>query len=286
MKKIIKLGISLLLISLVFVSCETVEDVNLDRSEKPIVNITSTSVTVMGETTSEITLSTDKPSDKDLIFKLVQTSGDAVSGIDYQFAEDSALDYGVVGGRIVIPAYATTGKTEVTGISDYIDGSKSASFTLEAIESIKGIVGATKVVDLTITDFFDPTKLTIIFSWEPHATDFDIVTWSDTAANPHTEWGAGGATGSHPEIDNSIWLEDPVGTYYVNIMDWSEGIDFPYKFTLLLPNGSIQIIEGTFTGTDKSSYINDIWTAWGGGYSSYRVLMVENSGTGFTVTAL
>ena len=140
-------------------------------------------------------------------------------------------------------------------------------------------------VDLKIANVNDPTLLTIVFSW-PTEDDMDIVTWSDTDENPLTEWGDGGATGSNPEIDKSIWLSDPVGNYYVNIMDWDAGIDFNYTFTLGHPDGSVTTITGTFQGTDKSIYTNDPWTAWGDSYDSYRVLKVVNDGTKFTVTKL
>jgi hypothetical protein len=138
---------------------------------------------------------------------------------------------------------------------------------------------------LTLVNVNDPTLLTIAFSW-PTDDDMDIVTWSDTPDYPHTEWGDGGATGSNPEVDKSIWLSDPVGTYYVNIMDWDAGIEFDYTFTLGHPDGTLQIINGTFDGTDKSIYTNDQWTAWGGSYDSYRILKVVNDGTKFTVTSL
>lgn len=137
--------------------------------------------------------------------------------------------------------------------------------------------------DISVKNYNDPTLLTIIFSW-PTDDDMDIVTWSDTDDYPLTEWGDGGATGANPEMDQSIWLADPLGTYYVNIMDWGVGA-FDYKFTLGHPDGSVQIIEGTFSGV-YDDYVNDPWTAWGGAYDSYRVLKVVNDGTKFVVTEL
>jgi len=289
MKNIYKIGLSFLLIMGFLVSCQTTDPVILGRSVKPVVSVSTASVNVMGETKSVITITTATPATKDLIFKLVQTSGDAVSGVDYQFAEDSAPDYGAIGGRIVIPAYATSGSTEVTGISDFVDGTKSADFKLMSIESMQATVGGASQVSLTISDFFDPTKLTLIFGWDaPYdGNDYDMVTWSDTATYPHTEWGDGGATGANPEKDNSIWLSDPVGTYYVNVIEWGNGVDFVYHFTILHTDGSIQKISGIFKGSDTSIYTNDNWLAWGGsGYDSFRVLKVVNDGTKFTVTAL
>lgn len=139
-------------------------------------------------------------------------------------------------------------------------------------------------VDLKIQNQNDPEKLTIAMEWGDDHMDYDIVTWSDTEDYPMTEWGDGGATGSMPEIDKSIWLSDPVGTYYVNIMDW-DGPAFDYKFSIGHPNGTVQFIEGTFDRSAKE-YINDAWTAWGGSYDSFRVLRVDFDGSSFTVTKL
>ncbi len=61
---------------------------------------------------------------------------------------------------------------------------------------------------------------------------------------------------------------------------------FDYTFTLGYPDGSVQIIEGTFDSDDLGKYTMDVWTAWGGGYASYRILKVVNDGTKFVVTAL
>jgi hypothetical protein len=41
--------------------------------------------------------------------------------------------------------------------------------------------------------------------------------------------GTGGAT-LNPEIDHSIWLEDPTGDYYVTVLDYDAGVDFNYTF--------------------------------------------------------
>lgn len=93
-----------------------------------------------------------------------------------------------------------------------------------------------------------------------------------------------GDVSNNPEIDKPIMLSDPAGTYYVNIMDWDED-SFGYKFSIGYPNGNVQFIEGTF---DRSAteYINDTWNAWGDSTDSFRVLKIENSVAGFTVTKL
>jgi hypothetical protein len=138
-------------------------------------------------------------------------------------------------------------------------------------------------VDLTVKNYNDPTLLTVLMAWEGDS-DFDFVVWSDTPDYPMTGWSDQGATTANPESDHSIWLSDPVGTYYISIMDWDGG-PFDYTFTIGHPDGSVQTITGTFDKATKT-YVNDQWTNWGGSYDSYRVLKVENTGTAFTVTEL
>jgi hypothetical protein len=285
MKNILKTGLFLLLFTPLFVGCETVEDVVLPRNEKPLVNITTTDVSVMGETNSTITITTNTISKNPQIFKLVQVDGTAVMDADYNFEENSALDYGEIGGLITIPAYASSGSTTIAGISDFIDGSKSASFKLEAIQNMAGVVTSPDMMNITISDFFDPEKLNIVFSWDApnDGNDYDMVTWSAAGG----EWGDGGAGSGNPEYDDSIWTADPDGTYYVNVMEWGYGVDFNYHFVILNTDGSIQKFDGTFKGSNTSIYVNDNWLAWGGsGYDSFRMLKVVKSGSSFTVTAL
>jgi hypothetical protein len=99
---------------------------------------------------------------------------------------------------------------------------------------------------LTIASPGDST-LTINFAWD-NDNDNDMLIYSDTATNPDTLWGTGGATLANPEIDHSIWLEDPTGDYYVTVLDYDAGVDFNYTF-LFKPDGTIQKITGTFNGT-------------------------------------
>ena len=121
-----------------------------------------------------------------------------------------------------------------------------------------------------------------MFGWDTD-DDIDIVTWSNTATYPMTEWGDGGATGDNPEFDKSIWLADPPGTYYVNIMNWDVPT-FNYTFTLGYPDGAVEVITGTFDSADPG--ILDVWNAWGDPYDSFRTLEVEVTATAITVKEL
>jgi hypothetical protein len=223
------------------------------------------------------TITIDKPLDRALTFSAKVKGGTAD---EHDFVADAA----------VLAPYTT--QTQLT-INAVADDFPEANETLQLEIGVFGIADkyllnpstVNPSLDLTIVNLNDPTLLTIAFEWpDPnHNIDIDIVTWRGTT--PPRPWGDGGATGNNPEIDMSIWLEDPLGDYYVNIMDW--GADpFTYKFTIGHPDGTIQIIEGTFNTADYSAYILDNWTAWGGSYESYRVLKVTNNGTGFVVTAL
>jgi len=274
--------IGLALIVIGFAACDTAsQDVEpvISPDGKPAATFTasSTSQTLKEGDTLIYTIKTDRMIDRSITF-----SADILSGT----ADES--DY-VIEPATLLP-YTKEVKMYIIGVEDNSpEAEETVKFDINVPSIADKYLLNTSVtfptVDLKIANVNDPTLLTIVFSW-PTEDDMDIVTWSDTDENPLTEWGDGGATSSNPEIDNAIWLTDPVGTYYVNIMDWDAGIDFTYTFTLGHPDGSVQTITGTFQGTDKSIYTNDPWTAWGDSYDSYRVLKVENDGTKFTVTKL
>ncbi len=264
------------------VACDTAtQDVEpvISPDNYPVVSFTasSSSTSLTEGDTLIYTITMDKMIDRSVTFSPVVTGGTADED-DYT-AEPAVLQ-----------PYNTEVKFYIVASED---GLPEESETLDMEIKVLSIADRYLVnqntvfpsVSLTLVSVNDPTLLTIAFSW-PTEDDMDIVTWSDTPDYPHTEWGDGGATGSNPEIDKSIWLSDPAGTYYVNIMDWDAEIDFDYTFVLGHPDGTNQVITGTFTGTDKSGYTNDHWTAWGGSYDSYRVLKVVNDGTKFTVTSL
>ncbi len=224
-----------------------------------------------GETLT-YTITIDKPIEYDLHFS-VKYDGTVDQG-DFEELEDA-----------VIPAYSTTVDISIPFLMDDVP-EDTETMSIEIGEFNLGTryflntSTVNLIQELTVVNKNDPTLLTILFDWS-NDEDIDIVTWSATEG----EWGDGGATGAQPETDKSIWLDDPVGTYYVNIMDWGSPT-FDYTFTLGHPDGTNQVITGTFDADNLDMYINDTWTAWGGGYDSYRVLKVENDGSKFTVTKL
>lgn len=268
-------GIALLATGLF--ACTAEQDVEpvISPDNKPAVTFTpSSSVTTLTEgDTLVYSIKTDKPIDRAVTFSAKINGGTAG---EEDFTIESA----------VLQPYTTSVDMYIIANSDDMP---------EASETFDIEIGAYSIADryllnpttvnptasFTITNVNDPTLLTVVFEWPDEDTDIDIVVFSETEG----EWSDQGATGHNPEVDKSIWLSDPTGTYYINIIDWDSDT-FTYKFTIGHPDGTNEVIEGTFDTTDYSVYTRDNWTSWGGSYPSYRVLKVVNSGTGFTVTKL
>jgi len=268
MKNLIKIGIALILLALFTTSCDVVDPVNLDRSVKPTVNLASASMSVTEGSASAITITTEAPANKDMIFKLVQVGGNAVEGVDYTFASNSALDYGPIGGKIVIPAYSTTGTLNIVGIKDIVSDSKSATFELRAIQSMIGVTGGQNQVTVDIKDFLSP-YLDMSFSWDTDVVlggttysaaaniDYDIFV-SDAAGfdinNPFATANYTGyaATGSEPEVLTMNMSDWPDGEYII-FSDLWENDFFGYGLTQEIP------ITSTFTrwGAFKKTIVED-----------------------------
>jgi len=221
------------------------------------------------------TITIDKPIEYDLHFSIKYDG--TVDEDDFEELEDA-----------VIPAYSTSTDISINFLYDGVS-EEEETMSIEIGEfnlgtryflnpSTVNLKQELKVANLVN----DPSLLSIQFDWS-NSEDIDIVTWS--ATDPMEGWGDGGATGAQPEMDESLLLSDPVGTYYVNIMHWG-GPTFDYTFTIAHPDQTEQVITGTFDADNLDQYTNDIWTDWGDPYDSYRVLKVENDGTKFTVTKL
>lgn len=286
MKKISKQFIfsALSLTTLLFVGCQeepaltgqsTVEvSQNVTGSVKLIAPLAATQTVNEGnEGKYTYTLNITNPQPVDIIVHVKQKSGTAVRGEDFDYDDE-----------LTIKAYATS----VTGNINIIKDEKfeaTENFTLEIGGDIN-ISNASipaSTISFSILNFVGST-LKISFGWD-NANDYDMVTWNATKT-PLVGYGDGGATLANPEVDSSITLSSPVGTYYVNVMEWGEGVKFNYTFTIAVPGLNSQVITGTFDGTNVSQYTNDKWTNWGGSYDSFRVLKVVNDGTKFVVTKI
>lgn len=275
-------GFALLVIALA--ACDTAtQDVEpiVSPAGYPMVTFqTSSGNTVSEGDTITYTITMDKTIDRSVTFSVNQTGGTAVNHHDYEVIPATVQPYSL--------------EAELLIVFPLDDVPETGELTFQgeiAINSVgdKYLVNPNVVfptLDVSLKSVNDPTLLTVMLSWDTE-DDIDIVTYRDTLAGaPLEEWGDGGATGANPEIDMSLWLSDPPGTYYVSIMHW--GADpFDYTFTLGYPDQSVQAITGTFDSDNLGNYIEDIWTAWGDpGYESYRILKVEIDGTSFTVTEL
>lgn len=223
------------------------------------------------------TITMDKMLDRSVTFHVTQTGGDVVEHYDYDVYPGVMAPYTLQTTAMIVFYQDDVPEEEMTYACEIGATSLADKYLVHPDTE-------NPTLDLTVTNVNDPTLLTVMFAWDTES-DIDIVTWSDTPDYPATEWGADGATGNNPEIDMALWLADPVGDYYVNVMDWGEP-PFNYVFTLGHPDQSIEYIEGTFDQSTKT-YVMDLWMAWGGdGYPSYRVLKVVNDGSKFTVTQL
>jgi len=266
-----------------FASCET-ETAEQDPSEiispdgNPTVTLTTDfSGTAMEGETIDYTITFSKPLERAVTFTPTIIGGTADS---HDFAELES---------VTVQPYTTEATFSIILESDYLVESTE---TLDIQLEIQGIAEKYLVhpntvipeINISIDNVADPTLLTINFAWD-NDLDMDMLIYSDTSVYPATLWGTGGATGANPEIDHSIWLEDPVGDYFVTILDWGEGVDFNYTYTLGYPDGTSEVISGTFDGTNYPYEFFAGPSSWGSP-NAYKILKVVNDGTKFVVTAL
>lgn len=286
MKKISKQYIvsALSLATLLFVGCTTEPALTGQSTVEVAQNVTGSVVLVAPlkatQTVNEgsagkyqYTVKITNPQPVDIHLHVKKKSGTATKGSDFDYDEN-----------LVIKAYTTSVTGNINIIKDEVY-EPTENFTLEigGDVNISNAMIPASTISFTIQNFVGST-LKISFAW-PGTNDYDMVTWNATGASP-VGWGDGGATLANPELDSSIHLTDPIGTYYVNVMEWGYGVKFNYTFTLSVPGLNTQTITGTFDGTNVGQYTNDKWTKWGGSYDSFRVLKVVNDGSTFVVTKL
>ena len=287
MKKIIKqfLLSALSVTALLFIGCEQEPELTGQSTIEVAQNVTGTVAFVAPlaatQTVNEkaaakyqykVNITNAQP--VDIYVHVKVKSGTATLHKDFEFDD-----------TLLIKAYTTSVTGNISILSDEIY-EPTENFVLEIAGDIN-ISNASipaSTISFNILNGIGNT-LKIKFAW-PGSNDYDIVTWNATKT-PLVGWGDKGATTANPEFDSSIHLTDPVGTYYVNIMEWGYGVKFNYTFTIAVAGLNDQIITGTFDGTNVSQYTNDIWTKWGApNYDSFRVLKVVNDGSTFVVTKL
>lgn len=270
----------LLFVLFAFTSCEEAEqDVSpiISPDNKPMITISDFTGTALAGNTVIYTISFDKPIDRAVTFTPSIIGGTADES-DFEALEP-----------VTMQPYTTSVEFPVTLIQDYIVGpDKTLEIQLEILGvAEKYLVNPNAVIPPINLTFgmADPTLLIVNFAWNTE-DDMDIVTWSDTNDYPSQLWGTGGATSANPEVDHAIWLSDPVGDYYVSIIDWDQEVTFNYTFTLGHPDGSTQTISGTWNPANAGNYVTDVGPGAWGNPALYRVLKVVNNGTSFVVTAL
>lgn len=278
----------LTLLALVLASCENLRSAEQDAmdpvspADYPVATFTTdfTGSEIDEGDTIAYTITFDKPIDRSVTFHFTQTDGDAENHADF---EETA---------VIVQPYTTEAEGMVVIIADD-DPEDAETLSLE--------VGATSLADkylvnpsvvnpthdLTINNVNDPTLLTIKLGWN-NDNDYDLVTGAGFSdGDTISAWGTGGATGHNPEFDYSIWLADPPGTYYAYILEWGTGVVFDYTITLGYPDGTNQVIEGSFDpATAADDYETDVWPYWAV-QPAYRILEIEVDGSdSFTVTPL
>jgi hypothetical protein len=274
------LGLALLTVGMI--ACDTASQdaspvVSPDGYPVATFTLSSTSTTINEGDTLTYTITTNKAIERAITFTPVITLGTAT-------ADDFTVE------PVVLQPYSTEAEMYIIANSDDLPEATNETFKVEI--TVAGIAERYLLkpgqvfpsVNLSIANVNDETLLTLSFAWDTE-DDIDMVTWRDRTATsqPLQAWGNGGATSANPETDKSIWVSDPDGTYYVNLMDY--GAD-PFNYTFLIghPNGTVQTITGTFDRS-ATTYTMDPWTAgWTG--NSYRVLQVVHTGETFVVTKL
>lgn len=291
MKNIIKLTLASFTFALFITSCDTTESPDMPRNAKPAVKVDTPTIQLSENGTATITISTNTPVNKPLIFKLVQVGGNAVDGEDYTFAENSAADYGAIGGKIVIPAYANTGSLTMNGVTDFALDNKKATFELRAMESMNGVTTSKNSVSVTVIDYTD--DFVISLSWtiddaSKDKCDQDL----DAFLTNGTAYIATAATIACVE---TVVLSGsaPDGDYFIDVDYWAPsdvtvtaGDPEEYNTAFFLEYGNIgQPTTTTFNGTSSTSrFLN--WSGYsqfgGNGYHS-QVITITKTGSIYVV---
>jgi len=233
MRKNIKIGLSLLLFTAAFVSCDTTEEVILGRNAKPEVSLEAASVEVMQGGATAIGIKSSEMAQNDIIFTLIQIGGNAVAGVDYDFEEYSDPDYGEIGGRVFVPGYELTGSVNIIGLNaDIVPVSKTATFELRSIESQLGVPAGT--TDITVT-IVPSNKLEMEFDWTMdiggYSTadniDHDIFISVADGFDINDPWSSdiwdAAATGDVPEVISMDMTDWGDGTFVIWHDLWANG---------------------------------------------------------------
>ncbi len=272
MRKYFKYILGLVLIVVGIVACDTADqDVSpvISPDNKPVATFTtsSSSTTLTEGDTLVYTVKIDKMLDRALTFSAKVKSGTAD---DLDFLAEPA----------VLAPYTTETKLYIIAIADNIP---EVGENLELEIGVFGLADkyllnpstVNPTMNLTITNYNDPTVLTIAFGWPNHDDDIDVFALYGT-----TRWGAA-ASSDNPEILTSIWPDDPNGTYYVGIDPYIVNTPtFDYTISIGRPDQTVEFITGTFDTENLDAYTVDMY----GTAPVYRILTIVNLNGVFTIT--
>lgn len=261
-------------------SCDTADqDVSpvISPDTKPVATFTPNKSTASIEEGDTLiyTITTDKMIERALTFAAVQTGGSANEG-DYTVAS------------AVLTPYTKEVQMMIIFTEDNLP---EVGEDLQLEIGVFGIAeryllrpsSENEMLDIDIVNVNDPGAITIAFGWVNKSLDpddpddMDLYTFQGIDA-----WGAA-ATSDNPEIDRSIWVDDPDGLYHVGFDPYansSETID--YTFTIGYPDGTIEFLTGVFDLSKIDLYTLDYFEPYD--TYAYRLLEIEHTGENFTIT--
>ncbi|MGB1204565.1 MAG: hypothetical protein ACPG5B_02895 [Chitinophagales bacterium] len=234
-----QISVLLLFVILTFVSCD--KDEHTDFSTLDASTVTATldanlpSTILEQDSTFVITISLDKPQVVDMKFYMSLLEGTATEGEDFDYDHE-----------IVIPAYATSGSSEIKIYND---------LTIEESETFTVVFGDTSTPNvnfvqaehtITLENYVNP-NLEMYFEWdavlatdsgEVHFCDYvdlDVYVF-DTDGNDLGIYDA--ATGACPEAMLFSGMAD--GDYILMTNLWSSGV---------IPDDPAVVVEFPITGT-------------------------------------
>lgn len=303
-----------------FASCSDDEDATDQRLVKSVVTANATTFNLNEGDAALVTLTTDRPLNVLSNFKLelvsgtgsfrdftVLDGGDANSETDEETTVDDG--YGVIGHKIMMPAYASSVTFDITTLIDYLpEGNETLVFRLYPMGNSRSLVAADSqmitinLANTTLNEVQSELKWSRIVNAHGNfadaeylgvdnvmhtidAYDFDLIIDGPVVI-------ADGATGAEPEYAG-IAETDPDGDYsfFIDLFDAPRGVTSsvgggykPKRLLLLKPvltisKPGVWVKEIVLSGIWDS---NVLGSATGDGIYTYAGY-VEKAGTTFTL---
>lgn len=289
----------------VFVSCANDDDLEDVRTGgKSVVTIDKTAVSASEGDVITFTLTIDKPSNKDIDFKIELAGGtgsfrDYTSSGEETTIGEGGYGQGTIGHKLVFPAYATTTTFTITLVKDLIvEGNETLEIWLRNSGNGLGLVDtASSKININIAEYISD-DLGLRLDWAQSTTnihgtiedgvytttsptnpvghfsdyDFDFYVF-DSAFNDITGYAA--ATGDSPEFAEVINADIPDGIYSVYVELYAPGATplVPFAHDLKLTISKYGVWSTTIQiPTTSSETFSDF------------VVDIEKTGSTYTVT--